>query len=154
MWREHHAEPRVGDMGQSPEDGRLSQTPTAWTLLFQAHGPLPDAAAAARRELLGHYRRPVFRYLCGAVRDPDAAEDLYQEFALRFVRGDFRRAHPDHGRFRDFLRTSLSRLVTDHHRLARRRPAPLEADPPAADDADADFVREWRAELLDRAWAA
>ena len=36
----------------------------------------------------------AYRYLLGAVHDPDAADDLCQDFAVRFLRGDFRRADP------------------------------------------------------------
>jgi hypothetical protein len=50
---------------------------------------------------MGSYHRAVHRYLLGALRDEDAAEELFQEFALRFVRGDFRWADRGRGRFRD-----------------------------------------------------
>lgn len=84
---------------------------------------------------------------------------MYQEFALRLVRGDFHNARPDRGRFRDFLRTCLSNLITDHRRKLARRPAGLgETDPPAAEpgpaESDAVFTAGWRAEVLARAWEA
>jgi DNA-directed RNA polymerase specialized sigma24 family protein len=148
-------------MSEIQPDPRLSQLPTAWTLLFQAHGENPDAAKSARRELLQAYRKPVYRYLCAAVRNPDTADELYQEFALKFVRGDFRRANPDHGRFRDFLKVSLYNLVAEHRRRELRQPAPLAPDlpePAAAPEpefeSDREFLAVWRAELLDRTWVA
>src|SRR5215213_2101232 len=137
-------------MGPDEFDQRLSRITTLWTLHRRAHGA--DAEAAARGELLHRYRAAVYRYLLAAVRDADAADDLAQEFALRFLRGDFRLADPGRGRFRDYLRTAVSRLAADHHRSAQKSPRPLGDDPaaPAADDAA--FDAAWREELLERTW--
>ena len=41
------------------------------------------------------------------TRDEQLAEELFQEFALRMLRGDFRRAEPLRGRFRDYLKTVI-----------------------------------------------
>ena len=80
-------------MDQSLDD-RLSRISTMWTLVLQAHGGPADAATTAQRLLMQRYCGSVYRYLLGAVRDEDAAMELFQEFALRFARGDFRRADP------------------------------------------------------------
>src|SRR5207244_615735 len=140
-------------------DQHLSQISTRWTVLFAAHAAPTEAAGAARQRLFERYSRAIYRYLLAAVRDPDAADELLQEFALRLVRGDFKRAHPERGRFRDFLKTALYHLIVDHHRDAQRRPTPLTADTPEpADDggpaagADEEFMTLWRAELMKRAW--
>jgi RNA polymerase sigma-70 factor (ECF subfamily) len=139
-------------------DERLSRISTMWTLVFQAHAGPTDAITAAQNELMRRYGGAVYRYLLGALRDPDAAADLSQEFALRFVRGDFRRADPERGRFRDYLRVSLSRLVSEHHRRRKRRPILLSPDAPEPAvedpslDADEAFIASWREELLERAW--
>src|SRR5689334_5970041 len=126
-------------MNESAPDDRLSQLSTAWTALFRAHAGPADAGRSARDEILERYGKPVYRYLRAAVGDPDVADELYQEFALRLVRGDFHNARPDRGRFRDFLRTCLSNLITDHRRKLARRPAGLgEADPPAAEPGPAE----------------
>ncbi len=141
-------------------DERLSRISTQWTLVLHAHQGLANAALA-QKELLHRYGGAVYRYLLGAVRDPDAAEDLAQEFALRFVRGDFRRANPERGRFRDFLKTALIHLVTDHHRARQARPLLLDPDAPEpaapsldSGPGDADFLASWREELLHRTWKA
>ena len=84
---------------------RLSRINTLWTMVFQAHGADRDAVQQAQCVLLERYRGAIYRYLVGALRDADAAEELAQEFALRFVRGDFRRANPEKGRFRSYLKT-------------------------------------------------
>src|SRR5262249_57514629 len=106
------------------------------------------------RGLLVGCRRAVYRYLIGAVRDPDIADELFQEFALRLMRGAFRRADPRRGRFRDFLKTALSHLVTDHYRRQGRGPRPYHGSPqPATDrstpaEAEERFAAEWRAPPL------
>jgi RNA polymerase sigma-70 factor (ECF subfamily) len=144
---------------QPAPDDRLSHISTAWTMIFQAHGGQIDAAGVAQAVLLQRYGGAVFRYLLGAVRDSDVAAELAQEFALRFVRGDFRRAHPERGRFRDYLKTSLSRLVADHFRARKRQGLSLADGMPspaiaAAEDLDREFLASWRAELLERTWRA
>ena len=113
----------------------LAHLSTRWTWLNMAHSGPPAAARSAVGWLVERYRPAAVRYLRGAVRDPDAAEDLFQEFTVRLTRGDFRSADPGRGRFRDFLRTALARLAADHYRGAARRPAqgpvPDPADPRA-----------------------
>jgi RNA polymerase sigma-70 factor (ECF subfamily) len=141
---------------------RLSRISTPWTLVRQAHAGPEAAAATAQRLLMQRYCGAVYRYLRGALHDEEATLELFQEFALRFLRGDFRRADPAAGRFRDYLRAVLSHLVTDYHRERRAQPQPLPADvvrraiPPdeGADGEAAAFIRSWREELVNRAWEA
>jgi DNA-directed RNA polymerase specialized sigma24 family protein len=142
-------------------DKHLSRISTLWTEVLQAHADPADAATAARGRLLQRYGGAVHRYLLGAVRDPDVAAELAQEFALRLVRGDFRRADPVRGRFRDYVKVALIHLVTDHHRARQAWPRQLAAggpDPaaPALESADSerDFLAAWREELLERTWQA
>jgi RNA polymerase sigma-70 factor (ECF subfamily) len=146
---------RIAIMGPGGDD-RLSQITTQWTMLFRAHADSPDAARPVQHALLERYGGAVARYLLGAVHDADVAADLTQEFAVRFLRGDFRRADPGRGRFRDYLKTALSHLIADHHRARAASPGPLLADAAApSESADEDtFIATWRAELLDRTWDA
>src|SRR5262245_41138295 len=148
-------------MGEENHGGRLSQIATPWADLDQASTGSMPALDAARRRLLLRYSPAVYSYLLGAVRDPDIADDLFQEFAVRLMRGAFRRADPRRGRFRDFLKTALGHLVTDHYRQQARGPRPYHGFPdPAATDrstlaeAEERFSEEWRAQLIDRAFAA
>jgi RNA polymerase sigma-70 factor (ECF subfamily) len=117
-----------------------------------------DDGRAAQWELLERYGGAVHRYLLGAVRDPDLAADLAQEFAVRFLQGDLKGADPDKGRFRDFLKGVLQHLVAGHFRREKRRPGELPDDLPAtaeeSDEEDRAFRQCWRDELLGRAWAA
>jgi RNA polymerase sigma-70 factor (ECF subfamily) len=131
-----------------------------WSLVQQAHAGPADAITEAQRSLMQRYHGAAYRYLLGATRDEEAALDLFQEFALRFVRGDFRRASPDRGRFRDYVRTALMHLVSDYRKDRRDWPRSLSSDFASPDDTnshgnvDAAFTESWRQELLDRTWEA
>ena len=146
-------------MDRDELDQRLSRMSTVWTMVFEAHGGEADAATAAMSGLALRYSGVVYRYLLGAVRDPDAAAELSQELALRILRGAFRHADPSRGRFRDYLKTALIHLVDDYRAAQRSRPRPLPRDEPASPapagpETEADFLESWRAELLDRTWKA
>jgi DNA-directed RNA polymerase specialized sigma24 family protein len=117
----------------------------------------------AQQELLQRYAGAIYRYLLAALNDPDAADEVAQEFAYCLVRGDFAEADPGRGRFRDFLKTVLFHLIVNHQRTrnkqARLLPLPVgEAEPAVVVSPDAEsereFLRLWREELLDHAWGA
>jgi RNA polymerase sigma-70 factor (ECF subfamily) len=139
-------------------NARLNSISTQWTKLFAAHEDRGDAATAAQKELLLRYYGAVYRYLLGTLRDPAAAEEVTQEFAVRFLRGNFCRADPRRGRFRDFLKTAVRNLAVDYWRKKALAPLPLGsaepvlADPVAGEDLDASFLARWREALLGRAW--
>jgi RNA polymerase sigma-70 factor (ECF subfamily) len=78
-------------MDQEPTPERLSQISTIWADLFAAHGGPPTEIGMARERLLVRYTPAVYGYLLGATRDRGAADELFQEFALRLIRGDFQR---------------------------------------------------------------
>lgn len=146
-------------MDASPAQ-HLSQISTHWTQLAQAHGADGCAVSAAQRAILERYSPAIFRYLVGCVGDWNVAEELFQEFAVRFLQGKFSNARPERGRFRDYLKTALRHLLHDHRR--RQKPAvPLTevgevsdaAATPAQEDLDR-FVSAWRTEALDRTWQA
>jgi RNA polymerase sigma factor (sigma-70 family) len=145
-------------MNEADFGERLSRISTQWTMIVQARGGSADEPATARNRLLLRYGGAVYRYLLAAVGDSDVAADLAQEFALRFVRGDFGRADPRRGRFRDYVKVTLVHLVHDHNRARQAWPQPLPESvavtPPPADDSDDRFIDSWREELLDRTWKA
>ncbi|QDV36827.1 RNA polymerase sigma factor [Tautonia plasticadhaerens] len=144
------------------ESVHLSRISTEWDLVFQAHNGPPDVVSSAQTKLMARYAGAVHRYLLGAVRDPDLAADLDQEFALRFLRGDFHRADPSRGRFRDFIKRALRNLMVDHHRKRRRVEVPIGEggvpEPPDPDgglpDFDRQFTESWKRELMAQAWAS
>jgi RNA polymerase sigma factor (sigma-70 family) len=141
-------------------DPHLSQMSTQWTMVFQAHSGDPDQAHIAASRLMCRYAGAVHRYLLKALKDPDAADELDQEFALRFLRGDFRNSDPNRGRFRDYVKRAVQNLINDYHR--RKRPVisidahAIEPAGPAAETADFEqqFIESWRKDLLDRAWTS
>jgi RNA polymerase sigma-70 factor (ECF subfamily) len=144
-------------MERTGQDQRLSRISTLWSAVTRAHQGPADEAGAAQLLLLERYAGAAYRYLLAAAGD--AADDLFQEFALRFLRGDFRRADPSRGRFRDYLKAALIHLAHDHRREQQRRPLGLRdellpARAPAAPDEDCTFLAGWRAEMLDRTWKA
>lgn len=136
------------------DSDHLSQIETLWSLV-RAAGDDRAAQSAAREALVRRYEGAVRAFLRTVARDVELAEELYQEFALRLVRGDFENAAPCRGRFRDYLKTSLRHMVTDHRRRVGRRPVSEAlsdvAEPAAAGD-DEEFDAAWRDELLARAW--
>jgi RNA polymerase sigma factor (sigma-70 family) len=148
-------------MDENSLNSRLSRISTIWTDVEDAHKALGTRAADACLNVIKRYQGAAYRYLFAAVRDPDAADELFQEFALRVVQGAFSHADPRRGRFRFYLKTVLFHLVTDYQKRQRRRPQPLGSaliEPAAApaDEATSDqqFVNSWREEILARAWAA
>jgi RNA polymerase sigma-70 factor (ECF subfamily) len=141
---------------------RLSRIQTLWSKILDGR-PGADApqADAQQKQLLLRYYGAAYRYLLAIVRESQAAEELAQDFAVRFMRGEFRQADPERGRFRDFLKTALRNLARDHWRKQQRarehQPESFSAvEPPAPPDeaGDAQFVADWRDELLEKTWEA
>jgi RNA polymerase sigma-70 factor (ECF subfamily) len=148
-------------MNEQELEQHLSHIATQWTMLEQAHRGQADEAARARQVLMRRYCGAVYRYLLGAVRDPEVAGDLTQEFALRFMQGRFQNADREQGRFRNYVKASLFRLVSDWRRSRHKGPRAMSLESedmlPASDEgvqADQEFRDSWRQELLSRAWKA
>ncbi|MEX2175718.1 MAG: sigma-70 family RNA polymerase sigma factor [Pirellulaceae bacterium] len=137
----------------------LSRIDTPWSIVRQAHDGSEAGVQQARQVLFERYGGAARRYLGAVLRDDDAADELFQEFALRLVRGAFCGANPERGRFRAFVKTALHNLVVDFRRRAARR----ERQPQGTQSLDAGvrleptedlFVQAWRQELLERTWAS
>jgi DNA-directed RNA polymerase specialized sigma24 family protein len=146
---------------------RLSRIETVWSVVRRAHDGSTRAVQSAQESLLDRYGGAIRRYLLGALRSEDAADEVFQEFSLNLVRGAFHRADPSHGRFRNFVKTAVFHLIVDYQRRGRRRglERPFAPDAPeaAADacppeemgslaDQEAAFSRSWREDLLARCW--
>jgi RNA polymerase sigma-70 factor (ECF subfamily) len=134
----------------------LSEIATQWTLLARAHRHDGDEREAAFAELLPRYCRAIAQYLRRLVGDTGAM-DLSQEFALRFLRGEFRHADPSRGRFRDYVKASAIYMAMAYRKKvakhAHDRLTPVDPPAPAADD-DAAFRQLWRSDVLSRTWVA
>jgi DNA-directed RNA polymerase specialized sigma24 family protein len=126
----------------------------------RAHEGQAEAAKAARQQLVDRYGGAVYRYLNKLLGDPDAVDEVFQEFALQLVHGKLGGADPRRGRFRNFVKGTLFHLVADYRKEARDWPAPLPADAdglaagPQVVESDRLFVESWCDELLARTWAA
>jgi RNA polymerase sigma-70 factor (ECF subfamily) len=143
---------------ENPEQ-QLNVISTQWSLVYRAHHASRAAAQSARHELLERYEGAVRRYLHKVLHDPDATDDVYQEFALRLVHGDLRGANSERGRFRDFVKGTLFHLIADHRNKQRKWPGPLPGNGallanPQDGESDRQFAESWRDELLARAWEA
>jgi DNA-directed RNA polymerase specialized sigma24 family protein len=141
------------------DDRHLSQIVTSWSIVRGASNPEAPERQAAQVQLLEIYSDSIRRYLVGSLKDQTAADEVYQNFAYKLVRGDFVTADPEKGRFRSFVKTVLYRLMIDHHRDKKRNRAnEIVADP--VDDrvdsvegvADHEFQQHWREGLLSYSW--
>jgi DNA-directed RNA polymerase specialized sigma24 family protein len=103
----------VEDVQKEPQ---LSELSTQWTMLFQAHHGTPEQVSDALRLMMLRYSGAVHRYLLKTVGDPDEAQELDQEFALRFLKGSFLKYDPNVGRFRDYVKGAVRNLMIDYHR--------------------------------------
>lgn len=151
------------DRSQRDGASRFSEFPhTEWTMILSAarrQDGDPDAREAQDR-LLRRYERAIRSYLFAGLRSQDEVDDAFQELAFRLASGKFAGVDPQRGKFRTYLKTTLSHLITDRRQSGGRRPARLDdvahepadpAEPPASSD-DVAFIRAWRKALLKRAW--
>jgi len=134
----------------TPEE-RLTEIPTNWTNITSAHGAGPESQQAMG-ELVGRYHDALTRYIHLKVRDRHLADEVLQEFWTKLLTGKLAGADRNKGRFRDYLRTVLHRLIIDHFRTRK-----LHALPPGdlldASQPDEDFDRVWREAVLNRVWS-
>lgn len=137
---------------------------TRWTMLRCAAGN-GEGATSAMDTWCRSYWAPVHGYILRRIRDPHLAEDLTQEFFLRWVRHEWlKRPQPELGKFRSFLLTVLRRFLRDELQkaMAEKRSGGINlisidelADGgPAGPVEVGTFDREWARFILGRAFAA
>jgi RNA polymerase sigma factor (sigma-70 family) len=143
-----------------PHD-HLSRISTIWTMVIRAHGNDPQAVRIAQGGLIERYSGAVHRYLVKVLGDADAADEAFQELAVKLLRGGFRGADPQKGRFRDYLKSAVRNLAREYRRKCARHPKAdlperdiTDAREPADHDLDASFLESCREEFLARAWSA
>jgi len=136
---------------------RLELIQTRWSLIRQAHtlsGGTPDSA---RNALVMRYGSSVRRYVGALLRDDHDADEVAQDVVVRMLRGDFGKADPTRGRFRDLLKTAIRNMVKNHwDKQNRRKPVEhdLELLPGTGDQKDDQWDDAWKTNVLDLAWGA
>jgi RNA polymerase sigma-70 factor (ECF subfamily) len=138
---------------------------TDWSLIQHARADDSSEARLAMSRLFESYRAPVYAYIRRAGHPPADAEDLAQAYFARFYEkryaADFR---PEAGRFRTFVRASLSHFLAnewDRERALKRGGArkDLSLDAASAEERyrlepvdgltpEAIFERQWAGALL------
>jgi RNA polymerase sigma factor (sigma-70 family) len=128
---------------------------TCWLGVFEGCGAGGEAEGA-RRELLLRYHEAVYRYFLLKLHNPDAAAELYSNFAERLLESDvlLRRVDPRRGRFRNYLRTTLYHMVADYYGTKKDEAHPdLDRfEPVVPPKPDEEFDACWRQALLNQAW--
>jgi hypothetical protein len=141
------------------EHARLDEIETNWCDLRTAHLTSVTLAGPARNALVLRYNGAIRRFLGVLIHDPHDLDEVAQEMVQRLLRGDFARADPTRGRFRDLLAVAARNLARSYWTRKQRRAArPLLADVPAAPEAesfpqDEEIIANWRAEVLKLTWA-
>lgn len=135
----------------------LSRIETQWAVVREAHDS-QISGNQAQSELIDIYGPSIKKYLLASMRDPDAAAEVFQEFALRLIRGDFRNADSHKGRFRSMIKTALYRLMIDYYRRTKKQRklgSSQEIESLAeneSDSTDESFTLAWRQSLLNETW--
>jgi RNA polymerase sigma-70 factor (ECF subfamily) len=140
-------------------DRNLNQISTLWSLVCRANQGPAEETRSARQQLLDRYGGAIRRYLRNVLNDADAADEIFQEFALQLCHGNLGGADPQRGRFRNFVKGTLFHLIAKYRRQQRDWPRQLpEAEiagsgSPEDEGSDRVFAESWCHELLARAWA-
>ena len=141
-------------------ESRISRIETLWSVVHRAHDNDQSVSSWALKKLLEIYGGAINRYLLTALGDESAAHDLYQEFALKLIKGDFHRTTPEKGKFRFFVKTVVRNLIMTHFRKQSRKSeaaVPVEdlqvaSENDGTDQEDRIFSESWRDDLLFRTW--
>lgn len=157
-------------MGEESTSSGDSSERRSYFQFGKTHWPMVQGAGQGdgdveRNALLERYHEAIYRYLHCKLTDPNAADEVYSLFVERVKENHpfLRRADPEKGRFRDYLRRVLQRMVIDywrqrqreadrHHELSSGAEANVAAPAPDVGADDEDFRRAWIDELLSHAW--
>ena len=106
---------RTGDSGDSSTNRGIWFKNTHWSLVLKAAGdPNSPRAFEALSALCANYWYPLYAFLRREGLDKESAEDLTQGFFARLLeKNHLKDVHPDKGRFRTFLLTSLKNFRSD-----------------------------------------
>ena len=102
----------------------IAFTTTRWSLVLASAQPGDVRFRAALDELTRQYRDAILAYIWSYYRcSAEDAEDITQEFVVRWIERGFANVVPDRGRFRSYLRGALRHFVQNWRRgqQAQRR---------------------------------
>ena len=140
---------------------RLDAIETQWSLVREAHqihtSQHGESATSARQALVLRYAVAIRKFVSVMLRDPADVDEVSQDVVLKLMQGDFFRATPSRGRFRDFLKTATRNAVKNFWATrTRRREVDLDpSQPPLSDDSDQLdqlWIRSVRDNILQIAW--
>ena len=104
--------PRNRNVGAA--GGRRSFETTRWTQILAAADSYDPASQEALSGLCESYWYPLYVYVRRRGYDQSAAQDLTQGFFAQLLEKKYlKEAHPERGRFRAFLLTSLKNYLAD-----------------------------------------
>lgn len=129
---------------------RLTELETSWTMIANAHKDGP-VGQAAMQVLISRYHDAIENYLRLKLRDRNLADEVMQEFWTKLLTRKLAGADETKGRFRDYMRTVLHRLIIDHFRARKLQALPPGdlLDPSKPDD---EYNRVWRETVIKRVW--
>src|ERR1051325_3474230 len=153
---------------ETPLAGAQWFATTHWSVVLAAGGTTSPASTAALEQLSRIYWDPLYAYIRRRGYSPQNAEDLTQEFFVRFLEKNLAgQARREKGKFRSFLLASLKHFLSDERDKARTQKRGGGKVFVSLDDADAEeryrvepvdamdpeklFERSWALTLLDRA---
>lgn len=142
---------RFEEPATPPGGAHLTSLETSWTNIRNAHLPGLEGEVAMR-DLVGRYHDAVKHYLRLKLRDPHLADEVLQEFWVKLLNHKMAGADSNKGRFRDYLRTVLHRIIIDHFRGKKLQALPL-GDLPDSNLVDQEYDRIWREAVIRRVWA-
>lgn len=138
---------------------RLGQMETQWSLVRRAHGVTPQEASEALSVLVMRYSPAIRSYIKLLTRNDADADELAQDVVVRLLKGDFAKADPQRGRFRDLLMVSVRNMVKNHWDRSNRSPKTGVETPdiatPTNDSAeiirlaDESWISNWRSMLIE-----
>jgi RNA polymerase sigma factor (sigma-70 family) len=136
---------------------------TDWSMVNAVCGSDADKAQRALEAVCRRYRYPLYAYLRRRGHGPEDAEDLVQQFFESRIMNKrvFEGVAPGSGRFRSWLLTCLSNMVSNERarQQAVRRGGRAKYVPLDIIDAESRYASENAAELTpetlyDRSWVA
>jgi RNA polymerase sigma-70 factor (ECF subfamily) len=110
------------DQNEAPSGKRLREqfATTQWSVVLAAADRGVPKSSEALAQLCETYWYPLYAYLRRRGSDVHEAQDLTQSFFTHLLASDaVAKAHPDRGRFRAFLLTSLKNFVANQWNKAR-----------------------------------